>query len=302
MEKGEPLVALESTVIAHGLPFPTNLQVATRMEAAVREQGAVPATIAVLGGQFRVGLSNQELEYLASALPGQVRKTSRRDLPVVIGRGSDGATTVAATATIAHWAAIEVFATGGIGGVHREPVFDISNDLPTLASVPVSVVCSGAKSILDLRATLEWLETAGVPIIGYGTSEFPAFYSRSSGLPVDVRADTPREAAVIIRASRQMGLSHGVLVAVPVPVVSELAAARMEAVIDRALAAAKAQGVEGSAVTPFLLNQVAQETGGASLKANIALLENNAAVAARIAVALKSQSLELESSEGRSKG
>jgi pseudouridine-5'-phosphate glycosidase len=212
---------------------------------------------------------------------------SRRDLPVVVGRGEDGATTVAATATIAAWAGIEVFATGGIGGVHRDPPNDISNDLPTLASVPVAVVCAGAKAILDLRATLEWLETAGVPVIGYGTDEFPAFYSRGSGLPVDVRADSPGEAAAIIHAGRQLGLPCGTLVAVPVPAEAELPAERLEPAIAAALVEARAQGIEGSASTPFLLGRVAEKTGGASLRANVALLENNAAVAAQIARALK---------------
>jgi pseudouridine-5'-phosphate glycosidase len=290
--EGQPIVALESTVIAHGLPYPANLETARRMEAIVRQHGAVPATIAVLDGQLRVGLSGDQLEHLATAgKPGEgrrpVRKVSRRDLPVVVGRGQDGATTVAATATIAAWAGIEVFATGGIGGVHRDPPYDISNDLPTLAAVPVAVVCAGAKAILDLRATLEWLETAGVPVIGYGTDEFPAFYSRSSGLPVDVRVDSPEEAAAIIRAGRRLGLPGGTLITVPVPPGSELAAERLEEAITAALAEARARGIEGSASTPFLLSQVAEKTGGASLQANIALLENNAAVAAQIALALK---------------
>ncbi len=300
LESNRPLVALESTVIAHGLPYPANLVVARRMETIVRQYGAVPATIAVLGGQLCVGLKDRELQHLATARPGRIRKTSRRDLPVVVARGGDGATTVAATVTIAHWAGIEVFATGGIGGVHRNAPFDVSNDLPTLASVPVAVVCAGAKSILDLRATLEWLETGGVPVIGYGANDFPAFYTRRSGLPVDVRVDTPREAAAIIRASRQMGLSSGLLIAVPVPAQSELPAEQLDAVIDTALAAAEAQEIEGSAVTPFLLSRVAQETGGASLSANVALLENNAAVAARIAVALKGTPPDPHTAEGRS--
>jgi pseudouridine-5'-phosphate glycosidase len=279
------VVALESTVIAHGLPHPTNLEVARRMEQIIRQHDAVPATIAVLDGHLRAGLTGGELEYLATAQG--IRKVSRRDLPVVVARGGNGATTVAATATIAAWAGIEVFATGGIGGVHREPPFDVSNDLPTLASVPVAVVCSGAKSILDLRATLEWLETAGVPVVGYGTSEFPAFYTRQSGLPVDARVDTPQEAAAIIRAGRHLDLPGGTLIAVPLPPADELPAEELEAAIAAALAEAQAQGIEGSASTPFLLAWIAQKTGGASRKANVALLENNAAVAAEIAVALK---------------
>jgi pseudouridine-5'-phosphate glycosidase len=285
LEGGEAMVALESTVIAHGLPFPTNLETARSMEAIVRQHGAVPATIAVLDGQLRVGLTGDELEHLATAK--NIRKVSRRDLPIVVAAGEDGATTVAATATIAAWAGISIFATGGIGGVHRAPPFDVSNDLPTLGSVPVAVVCSGAKSILDLRATLEWLETAGVPVVGYGTNEFPAFYTRQSGLPVDVSVETPREAAAIIRAGRQMGLPGGTLITVPVPADAQLPARRLEAAIAAALSEAEARDIEGSASTPFLLRWIARQTDGASLKANVALLENNAAVAAQIAVALR---------------
>jgi pseudouridine-5'-phosphate glycosidase len=302
LEDDLPLVALESTVIAHGLPYPTNLKVARRMETIVRQQGAVPATVAVLAGIPRVGLTDADLVHLATASPGQIRKTSLRDLPVVVAQAGDGATTVAATATIANWAGIEVFATGGIGGVHREPAFDVSNDLPTLASVPVAIVCAGVKSILDLQATLEWLETAGVPVIGYGTSDFPAFYTRWSGLPVDVRVDEPHEAAAIIRASQGMGLTAGTLIAVPVPVEDELPAEQLESVISSALEAARAQAIQGSASTPFLLNRIAQETNGASLRANVALLENNAAVAAQIAVALQHQDSELNETEGRAAG
>jgi pseudouridine-5'-phosphate glycosidase len=284
---GQAVVGLESTVIAHGLPYPTNLETARQMEAIVREHGAVPATIAVLDGRLRVGLADAELEHLATAKG--IRKTSRRDLPVVVARSEDGATTVAATATIAAWAGIEVFATGGIGGVHRGAAFDVSNDLPTLASVPVAVVCAGAKSILDLKATLEWLETAGVPVVGYRTDEFPAFYTRRSGLPVDVRVDGPQEAAAIVRAARQMALPGGTLIAVPVPTSAELPAEHLEAAIASALVEAEARGIEGSASTPFLLRWLARQTDGASLKANVALLENNAAVAAQIAVALKQE-------------
>lgn len=284
LQTGRPVVALESTVIAHGLPYPTNAETAQRMEEVIRQQGAIPATIAVLDGQLRVGVTESELFHLATAKG--IRKTSRRDLPIVVARGGDGATTVAATATVAAWAGIEVFATGGIGGVHREPAFDISNDLPTLASIPVAVVCAGAKSILDLRATLEWLETAGVPVIGYGTDEFPAFYSRRSGLPVDARVDKPEEAAAIIRAGQELGLPGGTLITVPVPSNDELPPETLEKAITAAMAEAQARGIERSASTPFLLKWVARETGGASLKANVALLENNAAVAAQIAVAL----------------
>lgn len=284
LDEGKAVVALESTVIAHGLPYPTNLESARSMEAAVRRQGAVPATIAVLDGRLRVGLDDAELEHLATA--NRIRKVSRRDLAVTIARGEDGATTVAATMTIAAWAGVDVFATGGIGGVHRDAAYDVSNDLPTLASVPVAVVCAGAKSILDLRATLEWLETWGVPVLGYGTDEFPAFYSRRSGLGVDVRVDSPQEAAAVIRAGRRLGLSGGTLVAVPIPEADALPPDKLEASIASAMAEAKARGIEGSASTPFLLKWVARQTEGASIKANVALLENNAAVAAQIAVAL----------------
>ena len=285
LDSGQAVVALESTVISHGLPYPTNLETARRMEEIIRQHGAVPATIAVLDGKVRVGVSDEELEHLATSKG--IRKTSRRDLPVVVARYEDGATTVAATATVAAWAGIEVFATGGIGGVHREPPFDISNDLPTLASTPVAVVCAGAKAILDLRATVEWLETAGVPIIGYDTDEFPAFYTRQSGLPVDACVESAREAAAIIRAGREMGLPGGTLIVVPVPAADEMAPKRLQQAINAALVEASARGIEGSASTPFLLRWVTRETGGASLKANVSLLENNAAVAAQIAVALR---------------
>ena len=284
LDDGRAVVALESTVIAHGLPYPTNLESARSMEAVVRREGAVPATMALLDGRLRVGLDDAELQHLATAK--RIRKVSRRDLAVTIARGEDGATTVAATMTIAAWAGIGVFATGGIGGVHRDPACDVSNDLPTLASVPVAVVCAGAKSILDLRATLEWLETWGVPVLGYGTDEFPAFYSRRSGLGVDVRVDSPQEAAAIIRAGRRLGLPGGTLVTVPIPPEDELPLEQVEASIAAAMAEAQARGIEGSASTPFLLKWVARGTAGASIKANVALLENNAAVAAQIAVAL----------------
>jgi pseudouridine-5'-phosphate glycosidase len=283
-EAGHPLVALESTVIAHGLPYPTNLETARSMEAIIRQHGAIPATIAILEGKLRVGLSDSELEHLATAKG--IRKVSRRDLPIVVAQRGDGATTVASTATIAAWAGIKVFATGGIGGVHRDPAYDISNDLPTLASTPIVVVCAGAKAILDLRATVEWLETAGVPVLGYGTDEFPAFYSRRSGLPVDARVDTPQEAAAIIHAGARMALPGGMLITVPVPADDEVPADKLEAAIASALAEANARAVEGSASTPFLLRWITRQTGGASLKANVALLQHNAVVAAQIALAL----------------
>jgi pseudouridine-5'-phosphate glycosidase len=278
-------VALESTVIAHGLPYPTNLETARTMEAVVRDHGATPATIAILGGRLRVGLTDSELEFLATA--SGIRKASRRDLPIVVAQETDGATTVAGTATIAAWAGIEVFATGGIGGVHFGAIPDVSNDLPTLASIPVTVVCSGAKSILDLRATVEWLETAGVPVIGYRCDGFPAFYSRQSGLPVDTRVDTPDEAAAVVQASQRLGMPGGILVTVPVPDWAEVPTHRLQPAIEAALSVSEAQQIEGSSATPFLLKRIAEETNGQSLRANVALLENNAAVAAQIAVALK---------------
>lgn len=281
----QPVVALESTVIAHGLPYPDNLATARRMEELIRAHGAVPATIAVLGGRIHVGLTDAELVRLAEGR--SIRKLSRRDLPGVIAAKADGATTVATTATIAQWAGIRVFATGGIGGVHRGTPLDVSNDLPTLAAVPVAVVCSGAKSILDLPATLEWLETAGVTVVGYGTDEFPAFFSRQSGLPVDVRVDTPKEAAAILVAAGRLGLSSGTLIAVPVPAGNEVAADIVEPAIAAALSAAEAGNVRGSALTPFLLGWLARETGSSTLKTNIALLENNAVVAAMVAAALR---------------
>lgn len=284
LKAGQPVVALESTLISHGLPFPTNLETARRLEDVIRAEGATPATIAVLGGRLRVGLDDAELECLARG--GDIRKVSRRDLPIVAAEGGDGATTVAATMWIAARAGIEVFATGGIGGVHRGQPFDVSADLPELARTPVAVVCAGAKSILDLPLTLEWLETWGVPVIGYGTDEFPAFYTRSSGLPVDARADSPQQAAEIIRARWDLGLSGGVLIVAPVPAEAELPAEEMETAIAQALAAAEAQEIRGKALTPFLLARIAEVTGGDSLRANVALLENNAAIAARIAGAL----------------
>ena len=282
-----PLVALESALISHGLPHPQNLETARALEQAVREQGAVPATIAVIEGRIRVGLTEGELERLATGK--DIRKVSRRDLPIAVAQQMDGATTVAATMYVAALAGIEVVATGGIGGVHRARPSDISADLPELARTRVAVVCSGAKSILDLPLTLEWLETYGVPILGYRTDEFPAFYSRKSGLSVDIRVDTPQEAARIIRAKWALGLEGGVLVTVPVPEEAELPRQLAERAIERALAAAEEQGVKGKVLTPFLLGQIARITEGRSLAANIALLKNNAVVAAQIARVLKEE-------------
>jgi pseudouridylate synthase len=291
-------VALESTVISHGLPYPHNLKLALRLEEIVRAHGAMPATIGIIGGEIVVGLDRGQIEHLATA-PG-VRKVSRRDLPIVIGCKLDGATTVSTTSWVAHRAGIQVFATGGVGGVHRTggspsssqlPAssflsIDISADLPELAQTPILVVCAGAKAILDLPATLEWLETHGVTVVGYGTDHFPAFYNRDSGLPVDVRADTPEEVAALFRAQRALELPCGMLVTVPVPAEFELPTDQMEAAIAQALAEAEVQEVRGKALTPFLLARISALTGEASLRANLALLENNARVGAEIAVAL----------------
>ena len=285
LNANSPVVALESALISHGLSYPQNLETAQALEQAVRENGAIPATIAIIEGKIRVGLTEGELQRLATQKG--VRKVSRRDLPIAVARGEDGATTVAATMCVAALAGIEVMATGGIGGVHRGQPSDISADLPELAQTRVAVVCSGAKSILDLPLTLEWLETHGVPILGYQTDEFPAFYSRQSGLPVDARVDTPEEAARIIRAKWELGLEGGVLVTVPVSEEAELPRELAEEAIARALAAAQEQGITGKALTPFLLSRIAQSTEGASVGANITFLKNNAAVAARIAGALR---------------
>ena len=271
-------------MITHGLPRPVNLEVARRLEAVVRDNGATPATIAILDGELYAGLEPDQLERLANT--DNVRKVSRRDLPIVIAQKGHGATTVAATMWVAAQAGIKVFATGGIGGVHRGQPFDVSADLPELAQTPVVVVCAGAKAILDLPLTLEWLETHGVPVLGFGTDTFPAFYSRSSGLPVDARCDTAEDAAQIIRAKFDLGLPGGVLIGVPVPEEYAVAPEDIEPAIQQALKMAEAEGIRGKAISPFLLKHVSELTGGESLKANIALLENNARVAAQIARAL----------------
>ncbi len=289
------LLALESTVISHGLPYPQNLAAARRFEQIARQHGAEPRTVAVINGELRAGLSDGELELLARS--PDVRKLSRRDLPIAVAQGWHGATTVATTMWIAARFGIRVFSTGGIGGVHRAQglpghmAADVSADLPELMQTAVAVVCAGAKAILDLPATLEWLETWGVPVVGYQTDEFPAFYSRSSGLPVDVRVDTPQEAAAIIEAKRRLGLPGGVLICAPVPAEHELPAAEAHAAIEQALAEADAQGVRGKALTPFLLARIVELTGERSLRANLALLENNVRIGAQIAVALASQQL-----------
>src|SRR5512143_1770918 len=280
----QPIVALESTLITHGLPRPRNLEVALLLEQTVRDGGAVPATIAILRGELHVGLTADELTLLANT--DDVRKVSRRDLPIVLAQKLNGATTVAATMWIAAQAGIKIFATGGIGGVHRGQPYDVSADLPELAQTPVVVVCAGAKAILDLPLTLEWLETHGVPVLGFGTDTFPAFYSRSSGLPVDARCDTAADAAHIIRAKFDLGLQGGVLIGVPVPEEYAVAPEDIEPAIQQALKMAEAENIRGKAVSPFLLKHVSELTGGESQKANHALLENNARVAAQIAQAL----------------
>jgi pseudouridine-5'-phosphate glycosidase len=279
-----PLVALESTVISHGLPWPENFNLARRLEAVIRAGGATPATIALLKGEIKIGLTDSEIEYLATA-PG-IWKISRRDYPVAIAQHRDGATTVAGTMMAAHWAGIKVFATGGIGGVHRGNGADISADLPELARTPVIVVCAGAKAILDLPATLEWLETYGVPVVGWQTDEFPAFYSRASGLKLEARADSAEDVAALARAMWDTGLTCGLLVCVPCPAEAAQPTAEMEKAIASALREAEAQNVRGKAVTPFLLSRVSALTGGESKTANLALLENNARVAAEIAKAI----------------
>jgi pseudouridine-5'-phosphate glycosidase len=280
-----PSVALESTVISHGLPYPRNLELAREMEEIVRQGGAQPRTIGILNGELIAGLSAAQIEHLATAK--EVRKVSRRDLPIVVAKKLDGATTVATTMWIAQRAGIEVFATGGIGGVHRgvggAASVDISADLQELAQTSVIVVCAGAKAILDLPATLEYLETFGVTVVGYQTDEFPAFYSRTSGLPVDVRCDTAADVADLWRAKQQLGLPGGMLVTVPVPEDAEIPAHEIEPVIEQAVHEADAQGLRSAQVTPFLLSRIAELSGERSLNTNLALLKNNARVAAEIA-------------------
>lgn len=283
---GAPVVALESTVIAHGLPAPRNLDLARSCEAAVRARGATPATVAVIDGQIVVGCTDNQIQRLAAG--GDIAKVSRRDIAAVIARGDTGATTVAGTMMCAAAAGIAIMATGGIGGVHRggETSLDVSADLYELARAPVAVVCSGAKSILDLPRTLEVLETNGVPVAGYGTSTFPAFFASSSGLALDIRVDGARAAADLVRAHRTLPGAGGLVIANPVPAAAAIPAATVDRWIDAALAAAHRDGVAGKAVTPYLLKALVDLSAGATLKANVALLVDNAAVAAEIAVAL----------------
>jgi pseudouridine-5'-phosphate glycosidase len=286
LAEDRPVVALESTVITHGLPNPLNLELAQDVEVAVRAAGATPATIALLGGEIHVGLTSRQMSYLASRPLGAVRKCSRRDLPLAMAQQLDGGTTVAGTMIIAHLAGIELFATGGIGGVHRGHPFDVSADLLELGRTPVTVVSSGAKSILDLALTREVLETNGVPIIGYQTDEMPAFFSRSSGHPVDICVHGPQEVAAIIHARRRLGLKSGTLLTVPVPAEDECDAQLADEAATQAQAEADAAGISGAAATPWLLRRVSELTGGQSLRANLSLLRNNARVAASVAAAL----------------
>ncbi len=286
LASGKPVVALESTIIAHGMPYPANFEMAQDVEAIVREAGAIPATIAVIGGGMKVGLTTAELKKFAVDGP-EIIKVSTRELPYVVARKLDGATTVASTMRIAAMAGIHVFATGGIGGVHRgaERSFDISADMMEFAESNVAVVTAGAKAILDLALTLETLETLGVPVVGYGTDDFPAFYSRQSGHAVPMRCDTPQEVATLMATKWSMGLKGGIVVANPIPQSSEIIASELAPVIEQAVAEAARQNISGKNVTPFLLARLADVTGGRSLKANLALVKHNAAVAAEIAKA-----------------
>ena len=286
LAEGRPVVALESTIISHGMPYPQNVETALKVEQVIRDNGAVPATIAVLGGRLKAGLSADEIEYLGKKGAG-VTKASRRDLAVLVARGEDGATTVTTTMMIAHMAGIKIFATGGIGGVHRgaETTMDISADLEELAQTDVMVVCAGAKSILDLGLTLEYLETHGVPVIGYGTHELPAFYTRHSGFSVDYEIDTPEELARAFRVQHELGLRGGMLVTNPIPEEYSMDANVINAAIDEAIREAAEQGIHGKETTPFLLAKVKELTGGDSLDANIQLVFNNARLAARTAAA-----------------
>ena len=288
LKEHKPVVALESTIISHGMTYPQNVETALNVEKIIRENGAVPATIAIIGGRLKAGLSKEEIEHLGKAGTA-VTKASRRDLPVLCAKGMDGATTVATTMIIAAMAGISVFATGGVGGVHRgaEVTMDISADLEELGRTNVMVVCAGAKSILDLGLTLEYLETKGVPVIGYGTSELPAFYTRKSGFGVDYRLDTPEELAAAFAAKMKMGLQGGMLVTNPIPEEYSMDPDRINAAIEQALAEAAEKGVKGKATTPFLLAKVKELTGGDSLNSNIRLVYNNAALAAKTAKALK---------------
>ena len=287
LKEGRPVVALESTIISHGMPYPQNVETALLVEDTIRKNGANPATIAVIGGRLKAGLSKREIEYLGKTGTA-VTKASRRDLPVLVAEGRDGATTVATTMIIAALAGIRIFATGGIGGVHRgaEVTMDISADLEELARTPVMVICAGAKSILDLGLTLEYLETKGVPVIGYGTEELPAFYTRKSGFKVDYRLDTPEELAQVFKAKLEMGLVGGMLVTNPIPEEYSMDHERINAAIDQAIEDSHKLGIHGKETTPYLLARIKDLTGGDSLASNIQLVLNNARLAAKTAAAL----------------
>jgi len=284
--EGRPVVALESTIISHGMPYPQNVETALQVERIIRDAGAVPATIAIIGGRLKAGLTSEEIEYFGKK--GQaIHKASRRDLAVLCARGEDGATTVTTTMIIAHMAGIQIFATGGIGGVHRgaETTMDISADLEELAHTPVMVVCAGAKSILDLGLTLEYLETHGVPVLGYQTNELPAFYTRTSGFRVDYRMDTPQELAAAFKAQNDMGLGGGMLVTNPIPQEYSMEPEVINKAIDDAVRECGEKGIQGKETTPFLLARIAELTGGNSLASNIQLVFNNARLAAETAIA-----------------
>ena len=285
LENGKPVVALESTIISHGMPYPKNVETALRVEEIIRENGAVPATIGIIGGVLKAGLTKEEIDYMGKA--PDVAKVSRRDIPYIVSMKKDGATTVASTMIIADMAGIKIFATGGIGGVHRgaETTMDISADLEELAATDVAVVCAGAKSILDIGLTLEYLETKGVPVFGYGTKELPAFYTRKSGFPVDYRIDTPEELAAVLKTKWSLGLHGGALIANPIPEIYSMDEAFITKVIEDAVVEAHEKGVKGKDTTPFLLAKIKEITGGDSLESNIQLVYNNAEVAAKVAVA-----------------
>ncbi|MBK7932165.1 MAG: pseudouridine-5'-phosphate glycosidase [Acidobacteria bacterium] len=284
IKQRQPVVALESTVIAHGLPYPQNLETAIKLEQIVRDSGAVPATIAVFGGEFYVGLVEEQIEQLATRK--DIRKISRRDLPIAVANKLDCATTVATTAFVAHRAGIKIFATGGIGGVHRGFDADISADLPELAQTPIMVVCSGAKIVLDLPRTREWLETNGITVLGWQCGELPAFYSRASGLAIDERVESAEDVAKVASARDELGLKNSILLTVPIPTEFEIDRGELEAILADALKLADDRGVLGKEITPFLLSQMSERSGGRTLTANIALLENNARVAALVAAAI----------------
>lgn len=287
IKAGKPVVALESTIISHGMPYPQNVETALNVEKVLRDNGAVPATIAIIGGRLKAGLSREEIEHLGKA-GHEVTKVSRRDLPIIVAKGMDGATTVATTMIIAAMAGISIFATGGVGGVHRgaQKTFDISADLEELSMTPVTVVCAGAKAILDLPLTLEYLETKGVPVLGYQTKELAAFYTRHSGLSVDYQIDSPAELAKAIYVKKEMGMQGGILVSNPIPEEYSMDPDVINKAIDQAVKEAEEQGVHGKESTPFLLARVKELTGGDSLDSNIQLVYNNAKLAAQTAVEL----------------